>query len=313
MVNIFMANSSVQILAPVVEARRANACQRGCKRKCGHSVIPKLRYTRAKAEVIMNRARAFLNKHAPTLWVLALVICALAFFSYYWGDPARAQTVGALFSFFAAAILIGVTWEYVRINQKSLSLQQAQWEQQNRVVLRFGVRRYHGRVQLWVANLGKTDFLISELQVRMKYDEKIIKNERRVVGSGSREIIALPEKLWAGIAIISAFDVQLRYESQQDSGVSPARAFTLIVANSEVRKVRRGIDDTWFVNCPKCEQVGGSMITENLENFDAALERQRIMESELNVTCPEHSSQWSDSVEQMRERRKNEIEPAPED
>jgi hypothetical protein len=109
------------------------------------------------------------------------------------------------------------------------------------------------------------------------------------------------------------FDVQLRYESQHDSGVSAARAFTLVVTNSEVMKVRRGIDDTWFVNCPKCGQVGGSMITENLENFDVALERQRVMESELSVTCPEHASQWADSVEQIRERRKNKIEPAPED
>jgi hypothetical protein len=261
----------------------------------------------------MNRARAFLNKHAPTIGVLALVICALGFFWHYRGDPAKAQTVGALFSFFAAAILVGVTWEYVRINQKSLSLQQAQWDQQNRVVLRFGIKLYHERPQLWVANIGKTDFLVTELQVRMKYDEKITRNERRIVGSGSRETLALPEKLWAGIAIISAFDVRLRYESQHDSGITPARAFTLIGTDSKVIKVRRGIDDTWWVTCPKCGQVGGSMITENLENFDAALERQRIMESELNVTCPDHSSQWSDTVEQMRERHKNQIEPAPED
>jgi hypothetical protein len=261
----------------------------------------------------MNRARTFLSKHAPTLGVLVLVLCALGFFQHYWGDPANAQTVGALFSFFAAAILVGVTWEYVRINQKILSLQQAQWEQQNRVVLRFGVKLYHGRPQLWVANLGKTDFLISELKVRMKYNEKIIRNERRVVASGSRRTLALPEKLWAGIALISAFDVQLRYESQHDSGVSPAQAFTLIGTDSKVIKVRRGIDDTWFVECPKCRQIGGSMMTENLENFDAALERQRVMESELNVTCPDHSSQWSDAVEQMRERHKNQTEPAPED
>jgi hypothetical protein len=259
----------------------------------------------------MKSARAFLNKHTPTLVVLGLVACALAFFWRYWGDPARAQAVGALFGFFAAAILVGVTWEYVRINQRSLSLQQSQWEQQNRVVLRFGIKRYHGRAQLWVANIGKTDVLISGLQVRMKYDEKIIRNERRIVGSGSRQTLALPDKLWVGIPLISAFDVQLRYESQHDSGVSPAQAFTLLIGtNSEVIKVRRGIDDTWFVNCPKCGQVGGSMITENLENFDAASERQRVMESELSVTCPEHSSQWSDSVEQIRERRKEKRQDA---
>ncbi len=261
----------------------------------------------------MDRARAFLNKHAPTIGVLALVICALGFFWHYRSDPPKAQTVGALFSFLAAAILIGVTWEYVRINQKSLSLQQAQWDQQNRVVLRFGIKLYQSRPQLWVANIGKTDFLVTELQIRMKYDDKITRNERRIVGSGSRETLALPEKLWAGIALISAFDVRLRYESQHDSGITPARAFTLIGTDSKVIKVRRGIDDTWFVKCPKCGQIGGAMMTENLENFDAALERQRVMESELNVTCPDHSSRWFDTVEQIRERRKNQIEPAPED
>jgi hypothetical protein len=262
----------------------------------------------------MNRARAILNKHAPTLAALALVLCALGFFWPYRDDPAKAQTVGALFSFFAAAILVGVTWEYVRINQKILSLQQAQWEDQNRVVIRFGIRRNRGRAQLWVANLGKTDFLISQLQVRRKYNEKKIVNQRRVVASGSRSILALPKELWAEISLISAFDVQLHYESQRDSGVTPARAFTLVIGqNSEVLKVLRGIEDTWFVACPKCKDVAGSMITENLEDFDAALERQQVMESELNVTCPDHSSQWSDTVEQIRERRKNQIEPAPED
>jgi len=261
----------------------------------------------------MKGARAFLDKHTPTIIVLALVSCALGFFRHYWGDPASAQAVGALFGFFAAAILVGVTWEYVRINQKSLSLQQAQWEQQNRVVLRFGIKRYHGNAQLWVANIGKTDFLISELLVRTKGGHSIIKNERRIVRSGSRQSLALPEKLWAGISILSTFDIQLRYESQHESGISPARAFTLIVGtNSAVLKIRRGIEDTWWVKCPKCEQLGGSMITENLENFDAAEQRQRTMESELKATCPKHESQWADSVEQIRERREQQKQDAVE-
>lgn len=260
-----------------------------------------------------DRARPFLNKHAPTLVVVALVACASVFFWGYWGDPAKAQTVGALFSFFAAAILIGVTWEYVRINQKSLALQQAQWEQQNRVVFRFGVKIYHGRAQLWVANIGKTDFLISQLRVRLMQDEEIIRNERRVVPSGSRRVIALPEKLWTRRVLISTFDVKFHYESQNDSGVSAARAFTLVIGtNSEVIKVRRGIDDSWWASCPKCKQLGGAMITENLDNFDAALERQTVMESELKASCPDHFSQWADSVEQIRERRKDQIEPPPE-
>jgi hypothetical protein len=54
------------------------------------------------------------------------------------------------------------------------------------------------------------------------------------------------------------------------------------------------------------------MITENLENFDAASERQKVMKSELKASCPDHFSQWADSVEQMRERRKDKIEPTPE-
>jgi hypothetical protein len=216
----------------------------------------------------------------------------------------KAQVVGSLFGFLGALILVGITWEYVRINQKSLSLQQAQWEQQNRVVLRFGVKRYQGKAQLWVANIGKTDFLITELLVRMKSGEKILRNERRIVGSGSRQSLALPEKLWVGIALLSAFDVQLRYESQHDSGTSPARAFTLVIGlNSGVIKILRGIDDTWWVSCPKCEKLAASMITENLENLDVAADRQRVMESELKVTCPDHKSQWADSVEQIRERR----------
>src|SRR5260370_3285488 len=252
----------------------------------------------------METARKVLGKHGPTLLVLGLGACALAFFLLYWSDPVKAQVVGAFFGFLAALILVGITWEYVRINQKSLSLQQAQWEQQNRVVLRFGVKRYQGRAQLWVANIGKTDFLITEVLVRMKSENKILRNERRIVGSGSRETLALPDKLWTGISLISAFDVQIRYESQHDSGFSPARAFTLLVgANSGVINIRRGIDDTWWVSCPMCGQLAASMITDGLENFDAAADRQRVLESELKATCPDHASQWADSVEQIRQRR----------
>lgn len=254
----------------------------------------------------MKKVRAFLDKHVPTLVVLALVILALAFLQHYWSDPAKAQTIGALFSFIASAILVGVTWEYVRINQKSFSLQQAQWEQQNRVVLRFGVRRYRGRAQVWVANIGRIDFLISELRVRLKNGEKIVKNERRIVGSGSRRTFSLPDKLWSNIPLLSTFDVQLRYESQHESGHSAVRAFTIFIAtNSEVLKVLRGIEDIWPVNCPKCGHFGGGMVTESLDNFDDALERELVMKSELQATCPEHSSQWSESVEHLRERRKN--------
>jgi hypothetical protein len=116
------------------------------------------------------------------------------------------------------------------------------------------------------------------------------------------------------MSLISAFDVQLRYESQHESGVSAPRAFTLkIGTNSEVIKVRRGIDDLWWVSCPKCTQLAGSMVTENLENFDAVSERQRVMESELKATCPDHLSQWADSIEQIGDRRKHQIEPTRED
>jgi hypothetical protein len=252
----------------------------------------------------LKTAIEFARRNTPSLAVVALVAVAAAFFRHYWSDPAKAQSAGGFLAYVAAAILIGVTWEYVRINQKALSLQQLQWEEQNRVVLRFGIKRYHGRAQLWIANIGKTDFLVSEVVVRMKGGETISRKERRVVPSGSREALRLPDKLWTAKSLISAFDVRLRYESQRDSGCSQARAFTLVVGlSSDVIKVRRGIDDTWLVSCPKCQQVAGSMITEDLENFDEAAKRQAAMESELNASCPEHYSQWMDSVEQIRRRR----------
>ena len=224
----------------------------------------------------MKRALEFGKRHTPTSVVIVLVGIAGAFFKHYWNDPAKAQSAGGFLAFVAAAILIGVTWEYVRINQKALSLQQLQWEQQNRVVLRFGIKRYQGRAQLWVANIGKTDFLISELIVRMKDGDRIVRKERRVVASGSRETLGLPEKLWTAKALLSPFDVQLRYESQHDSGLSQARAFTLLIGlSSDVIKVRRGIDDTWFSSCPKCQEAAGAMITEGLENLDEAALRQQ--------------------------------------
>jgi hypothetical protein len=109
--------------------------------------------------------------------------------------------------------------------------------------------------------------------------------------------------LWAGVTLQSAFDIQLRYESQHDSGLSQSRAFTLLVTNAKVVKIRRGIEGTWWVNCPKCDERCAPMITEGLENFDSAAKRESALLSELKATCPRHESQWSDSVEQIRERR----------
>ncbi len=264
----------------------------------------------------MKSAREFLAKHGlPALVVLGLVACALAFFTHYWANPAKTQAVGALFGFLAAAILIGVTWEYVRINQKNLALLQLQWEQQNRVVLRFGVKRYKGKAQLWVANLGKTDFLVSELLVRMKYNQKIAKNERRVVKSRSRETRSLPEKLWEGNALLLAFDVRLRYESQNDSGLTEARAFTLSTdLHSQVYKVRRGIDGLWGVKCPMCGVSGMEMITDGLGNFDDAAKRQQTMESDLRASCPDHRSQWMETVQHIRDvQEKQKEKETPED
>jgi hypothetical protein len=252
----------------------------------------------------MKKALEFANRHMPTLVVTVLVTAAAAFFKHYWSDPAKAQSAGGFLAFVAAAILIGVTWEYVRINQKALSLQQLQWEQQNRVVLRFGIKRYNGKAQLWIANIGKTDFLVSELLVRIKDSDNIASKQRRVVAAGSRETLRLPEKLWTEKSLISTFDVRFRYESQHDSGLSAARAFTLVIGLSrDVIKIRQGIDDMWFLPCPKCGQLAGSMITEELDNFDEAAKRQAVMESELRATCPDHQSQWMDSVEQIRRRR----------
>jgi hypothetical protein len=252
----------------------------------------------------MRHAGQFLIRFAPVTSVLALTLIALAFFHHYWGDAARAQAVGALFAFLTAVILVGITWEYVRINQKTLALQEAQWDQQNMVVLRFGVRRHGGRAQVWVANLGRSDFLVSELRVRIKDREPIVVRERRMVRAGSRPVLPLPEALWMERTLISLFDLQLRYESQHDSGLSPARAFTLVVANSNVIKVIRGIDgsSTWWVSCPSCKELS-AMVVDGLEDFDEAQTRQGVMESELRATCPAHQSQWMESVQRLRDRR----------
>jgi len=249
--------------------------------------------------------KKFVSDHTPAIVVPILILTGSLLFNHYWSDPSKTQALGGYLSFVAAAILIWVTWEYVRINQQTLSLQKAQWEQQNKVVLRFGVRRSHGKAQLWIANIGTADFLISEMRVRVRAEKPIVRNERRVVRAGTRTFLSLPETLWDREHLISTFDVRLRYESQQDSGVSQARGFTLLVGNaSQVIKVTRGIDDSalWLVNCPKCRDLA-PMVVDELANLDEAAERQKIMESELTVSCPQHHSQWMDSVEQLRNRR----------
>jgi hypothetical protein len=252
----------------------------------------------------MNKAIEFAKRHTPSLVVIILVSVAAVFFEHYWSDPAKAQSAGGFLAFVAAAILIGVTWEYVRINQRALSLQQLQWEQQNKVILRFGIKRSEGKAKVWVANLGRTDCLITKMRIRVRGENPNVINQRRMARAGSRPVISLPDYLWTKSHLISAFDIQLSYESQHDCGTTVARAFTLVVAGSDVIKVIKGIDDStsWLINCPKCKELA-AMIVDGLTNFDEAADRQRVMESELSTTCPQHQSQWADSLEQLRSRR----------
>jgi hypothetical protein len=78
----------------------------------------------------------WLKRHWSFLVLGVVVLAALAFFGVYWADTNRVSALGSLFGFIVTAVLVGLTIEYVRTNQNTLKLLDAQWKAQNEVQIK---------------------------------------------------------------------------------------------------------------------------------------------------------------------------------
>jgi hypothetical protein len=232
-------------------------------------------------------------------WILLIfAIAAVSLFWHYRYDPLRAQTIGALFGFLTSLLLVWVTWEYVRTNQANLNLLQKQWEEQNRIVVQFGLRKSERKPRVWVSNLGLCNFMITKLIVRMPGEAPVYVNKHQSVRAGHVRGFFLPDHIW-NKRLIRDLDIAILCVSNGEPVHTPSKMFSLLIDNDQVIKVYKGFRSSWYTNCPKCRE-SVPMRTDGLVNFDEAQLRNKEIDRNLEASCPNHISQWILTVEIQR-------------
>jgi len=258
----------------------------------------------------MSDALKTAERHWP---ILALICIALVFFLRFWREPAEAQSIAGLFSFLAAALLIAVTWEYVRTNQETLALMEAQWQEQNKLGLRFGLMRRNDGARVWIANVGLRQFMITKAVIRRRGEKNSVLYKHMIVGPGTVRGFYLPKEIWSSASIMLDVEVSLEYEWQGQVSTTEGKTYQLIIAIGHPRIIRitKGVHGLHSVTCPKCKEFLQMMRTDSLANFHEAEKREKEMESEFAATCPSHASKWILTAEIQRSL--NAIDKAQED
>jgi hypothetical protein len=79
--------------------------------------------------VAERKSIEFLRKYWFIILMALFSLLGILLLITYWAEPQKSQTVAAFLSFIATAILLSVTWLYVRTTQAQLNLMREQWEE----------------------------------------------------------------------------------------------------------------------------------------------------------------------------------------
>ena len=226
---------------------------------------------------------------------------SIGFFISFWNDSNRLASLGSLFGFIIAALLVAITIVYVHTNQKTLELLQEQWEFQNEIRVKFGLRARNGEPQVWILNYGSRDVVVTKILIEMPENRPHTLYKNVVIRAGEKKRYNLPHREWGRLVMQQHVQVRLFSESAKQK-IEEARAYTLFLTErSEVYKVTRGLHGLYGINCPKCGKFEFmAMITDGLTTFTEAEQRQKEMESEVSASCPTHASRWMLTMEHVK-------------
>jgi hypothetical protein len=233
----------------------------------------------------------WLRKNWAFLILGLVVAAAVALFGLYWRDSNRLAALASLFGFIVTALLVGITIQYARTNQSSLKLLKEQWKAQNEVEVKFGLRERNETAQVWVLNYGLANIVVSKLVVEIQSRKPTTIYKNMVLRSGEKKRFHLPLTDWKRLQLQQNVQLTLFCESRTQQ-FEQTKVYTLFLTEgSKVYKVRKGLRGLWPVGCPKCEKfMGICMVTDGLESFADARDRQDEMNAELSASCPQHAS-----------------------
>ena len=237
------------------------------------------------------------------LLVLLLIVVALTLvgFERNWADREQVQAFSSLA---VTVLLAAITWQYVRTTQKTLDFYRTQWNFEHQFRLRFGMKIRNGKPWVRIANPGGVRFMVTKAVFVERGKNPHTMNTYTILNPGETGGFYVPPRMYESEPNNSDLNVTLHYEHSGQSEESVSRAFRIELLHGKVYGIKAGVHGIWQVNCPKCSKIGGWMILTKLDNLQLANAREAEMENELAASCPEHRSQWADSVEQIRERNR---------
>jgi len=242
-----------------------------------------------------------MKRIAARYWPIALMATVLLSggiaLRHSWPDSEKSQTIVAAASFTTTILLLCITWMYVLTNQDTLVLLRRQWDESRRVCLNFGLTVEQDQPVIWIANLGLAHFMVSGVRLRTPAGQLEEFEDHVVVQPGKIEKLCIPERVFSGAHVTGDLDISLHYEgpgvANEKSEMTPAQGYNLLIVQGAVKKVRSGFHDLRPVKCPKCKKSDQIfMRAEGLKSEEDAFERQRVMEGQLEASCPSHQSQW---------------------
>lgn len=219
---------------------------------------------------------------------LLLVVIILAGLSLW--KPVPMQAIAGGVSFLAVCALAYITWLHVLSNEQLARTNQAILKTLSDDSYAFGLRQDGPNAILWIANLGHAHLMLhglymqsGEAQSAAAYSE-IVQAGHVVELNVTKQLLELPRG-------VSDIDVWFEFVSASGSAISSVQGYNVLVANGLVCRVRAGAYQPRNVDCPRCGRAF-SMMVMGINNPGELEARSAEFRSELETSCPEHSSQW---------------------
>jgi hypothetical protein len=177
----------------------------------------------------------------PYLTLVTILLVGVGFFVAFWNDGNRLASLGSLFGFVLAALLVWITILYVHTNQQTLELMREQWSFQNEVRVKFGLRERGNVPQLWIVNYGQRDIVLTKVVIEMPDHKPRTEFKNVVVRAGEKKRYSLPHRGWGRLEMQQHVQVRVFCESAMQQ-FEDAKAYTLyLTERNEVYKVRVGL------------------------------------------------------------------------
>jgi hypothetical protein len=254
----------------------------------------------------MQALKNFIAHHG--LFCLLLIILAVSALAYY---SHRVSTIDLvpLTTLAVTAVLAAITWQYVRTTQETLAILKEQWEYQRKIEIRFGVSIKEEKPWARIVNPGGVRFWISKVVFSKLDHSPYTIMPYTMVGPGEKRGFFIPKGVYKDDRYYCDVNITLHYEPYGQAERIISRAFRIELSNGKIQQILRGVQAWRFVPCPTCNQKMIMMNTENLENFEKALEREADFKSQLKATCPQHDqSLWVENIDTVRARNNREKE-----